>query len=86
MPGEIPCWSAKAWTASFLRGNVATNRLHSRGGTRVSRGPLVRFLLDVSPVASNLINEDILLAVKQDVGRLVEEAEPQMVIRLVARA
>ena len=42
--------------------------------------PAVCLLLDFGAASGNLIDEDALLAVKQEVGRLVEEAEPQMIV------
>ena len=54
-------------------------------GNQGPRRPLVRLLLfKVGPAAVQLIDENTLLAVKQDVRGFVEEAEPEVVIRLVA--
>lgn len=49
-------------------------------------GEAVGLVFELASIATVLVDEDRLLAVQQDVARLVEEAEPQVVGGLVAEA
>ena len=85
MPGAIPCSSANPRTADLPRGDVATKRSHSARVDESVSGPLVGFRLDAGLVLVLAVHENASLAVKQNMRGLVEEAEPEMIVRFVAR-
>ena len=50
------------------------------------RRPGVCLVFEPIPVSVGTVDEHVLLAVEKQVRRLVEQAEPQVIVRLVARA
>ena len=58
--------------------------LPRRFGNKIAGGPLIGFLFLFGAVIVGLVEENAFLAVQKDMRRLVEEAEPEMVIGLVS--
>ena len=84
MPGAMPCSSANALTANSLtKGRRYELRPHRSGNQHV-RCPLIGLLLRSGIVAVRLVDENVFLAVEQDMRRFMEEGEPKMVVGLVA--